>query len=180
MPYWYDYHIPNNVLYLKISNECDAYINSFPKYLLFCAEFDMNIDIDLQSIPYIVYMDTSGIETTELLMNLMYIHISCMCGDMMIKNQYMQHICISNYFEPIRTIDIGVNYLSCLEVTVNELDKVIKQTDRPILMRTIRYKCLRMEVLKLNMFNYIHLWNCYLKLYKIIALLSLFMSVKNF
>jgi|688.fasta_scaffold35410_11 hypothetical protein len=53
MPYWYDYHIPNNVLYLKISNECDAYINSFPKYLLFCAEFDMNIDIDLQSVLFI-------------------------------------------------------------------------------------------------------------------------------
>jgi hypothetical protein len=88
-------------------------------------------------------MDTSSIETTELLMNLMYIR--CPHDGIMIKNQYMQYIQLTNDYNSNHTINIGVNYLSCLEVMISKLDKVIKQTDRPILMRTIEYKGLYRE-----------------------------------
>ena len=63
----------------------------------------------------------------------------------MIKNQYMQYIQLTNDYNSNHTINIGVNYLSCLEVMISKLDKVIKQTDRPILMRTIEYKGLYRE-----------------------------------
>jgi|688.fasta_scaffold35410_9 hypothetical protein len=135
-----DYTIPNNVLYLIIPKECDADIYNYPKYLLFYAGMDY-YDVDAQYLPYTIYIDALNVVCTELFKNLMYIHILNIDYDsrIIIKNQYIQYILLSNNWNDFRIININVNYLSCLDSIINKLDKVIKQTNRPILMRTMEY-----------------------------------------
>ncbi len=139
-----DYIIPNNVLYLYLPGEYEANIYNLPKNLLFCGymEYSEYGNIDIFYCPYIVYIDAFSIEFTESFKNLMYIHILCIDmydNGITIKNQYIQYICLLNSPNVHCPININVNYLNCLDGIATRLDNIIKQSDKPILMRTIEH-----------------------------------------